>query len=143
MKILCFILEVSKVQVKIPPDQQDKENLLKNSDMGQSSIDICEIRGIFQDHAVKEISLFENLMIFFRQINTIFLVDGQLDGLNETFLNSYSSMLDCVLFEVFQGNQIDNNLLVDSTNLVVIFKYLKIIFQRLTSIFLYIINDRC
>lgn len=95
----------------------------------QCETDINEIKGIFDANAVKEISLFESLMRFFHETS----LENEEKGLNEAFIHSYSSMLDCVHMELFQENNADKFFLVESKSLSIILQYLKIIFEKLTS----------
>lgn len=96
-------------------------------------MDISKLDGIFDANAVKEISLFESIMSFFREAGASGRDYDEFTGLNDTFIHSYCSMLDFIYMELFQDDNLDRCLLVESSSLLVILKYLRVVFEKLSS----------
>jgi hypothetical protein len=77
-------------------------------------------------------SLFESLMCFIREAVVAGMELNQLKGLSDTFIHSYCSILDLVQVELLENNDSDHVFLTESSSLLVIFKYLRMIFDKLS-----------
>ena len=117
-----FILEVSRVKKNV--EQKPGKDLIND----EWETDMHQI-GLVRSNSVKEISLFENLLFFFRQVAAAGMDFDHLKGLSDTFIRSYCSMLDLVQMELLVDNDSDR---IESSNLVAIMNYLRMIFDKLS-----------